>query len=147
MQSTVRLYSALLAVAAVAVPSCRPGGTELAEHEGVAAEYMRGEGPGARIDVVESPRETEQAAPAGEAAVELRRFAEPDVTVYDPPPDLSRWDLGVVYVPPAPSAAPASGDTVGTTSTLSTRRPSMSTTSNRSPNASNESPAAGIRPR
>ncbi len=135
MQSTVRLYSALLAVAAVAVPSCRPGGTELAEHEGVAAEYMRGEGPGARIDVVESPRETEQAAPAGEAAVELRRFAEPDVTVYDPPPNLAHWEVGVDYIPSGPPAAPASGagDTVGITQTAPGALPAGDTMRVRTP--------------
>jgi hypothetical protein len=153
MNANQRLHLALVALIAVTLGACKAGGAGLAEDEGVAAGYMEGEGPGARIDVVEAAREARQAAPTGEAAVEARRFARPEVTVYDPPPDLSRWDVGVVYVPPAPSASPPSappsgaGDTVGATSTLSTRRPSMSTTSNRSPNASNESPAAGMRPR
>jgi hypothetical protein len=152
MNRNQRIHPALLALIACAVAACKAGGAGLAEDEGVAAGYMEGAGPGARIDVVEATREARQAAPTGEAVVEARRFARPGVTVYDPPPDLSRWDVGVVYVPPTSSAAPPSapsgaGDTVGATSTLSTRRPSMSTTSNRSPNASNESPTAGMRPR
>ena len=153
MNRNQRIHPALLALIACAVAACKAGGAGLAEDKGVAAGYMEGAGPGARIDVVDQSHEARQAAPTGEAAVEARRFARPEVTVYDPPPDLSRWDVGVVYVPPTPSTAPPSappsgaGDTAGVTSTLSTRRPSMSTTSNRSPNASNESPAAGRRPR
>lgn len=135
MRRRLHAGPALLALVALGAAACQPGGTELAEDEGVAAEYMRGEGPGARIDVREAPRERRQAAPAGETVVELRRFAEPGVTVYDPPPNLANWEAGVVYIPSGPPAAPASGagDTVGITQTAPGALPAGDTTRVRTP--------------
>ncbi len=70
---------------------------------------------GSEITVVEPSREESQAAPPGEVVAQLLRSAEPEITIYDAPPDLGRPDLGVVYLPSGPSAAPASGfgDTLG----------------------------------
>ncbi|SRR5690554_4063567 len=135
MKMKLRAGAALLTLAALGAAGCKAGGAGLAEDEGVAAEYMRGEGPGARIDVVEESREARQAAPPGESVVELRRFAEPGVTVYDPPPNLAHWEVGVVYIPSGPPAAPASGagDTVGITQTAPGALPAGDTMRVRTP--------------
>lgn len=56
--------------------------------------------------------EEQQVARGGEAVERMRQDARPDVTVYDPPPDLSRYDIGAVYVPSGPPASPTTQDTI-----------------------------------
>lgn len=62
------------------------------------------------IDAEEMSREEQQAAPAGLVVAETSHGADPARTIYEPPPELSRTDVGVVYVPGAPPP-PAPGDT------------------------------------
>lgn len=57
------------------------------------------ERPADEIAVRGPSREAMQAAPAGEVVARLRDDAEPGVTIYQPPPDLSRHDIGEVFVP------------------------------------------------
>lgn len=117
MRVTTRTTVVLIAVAYLGAAACRPGDHGVADEEDVAPAEIGedAEGVGARIPVEEAPRERRQLGPAGETVAVLRQDADPGVTVYDPPPDLSRPDFGVVYIPSGPPPAPASGagDTVG----------------------------------
>ena len=77
-------------------------------------------------------------------------FAFPLVRSSPTVPSSNLWDMlsgsliFSVYSPPSPASGGFSGNRA--TSTLSTRLPSMSTTSNRWPSASNASPVTGTRP-
>lgn len=51
------------------------------------------------IPVREASRESMQTAPPGEVVARLRSDQEIGVTIYQPPPDLSRKDIGVVFIP------------------------------------------------
>ncbi|HEX6938587.1 MAG TPA: hypothetical protein VF158_04195 [Longimicrobiales bacterium] len=114
MHATFRA-AVLGALAVLGAAACRPGDTDLAAGDGAERPAAEGVGPGARIEVEPAPRERRQAAPPGDAVAVLREGADVEVTIYDPPPDLSRPELGVVYIPAPPPSSPASGagDTVG----------------------------------
>lgn len=94
-----------LALALAVLAACRPGDLDL----------DREIEPGTEINLEAMSPEERQAAQPGDVVASMTRYADPQVTVYDPPPDLSRTDLGVVYIPSGPPAAPASGagDTLG----------------------------------